>query len=115
MIDFSDFMPTLAEVANAPLPEDITIDGRSFYPQILGKKGEPKEWIFMYYWERGRNPLKTRRFTRDKRWKLYESRQRPSPPSSASRLPVGTEKKGGDGKMWVVVEDKKGTKKWRHL
>jgi arylsulfatase A len=72
LIDFSDFMPTLAEVANAPLPEDFTIDGRSFYPQILGKKGEPKEWIFMYYWERGRDPLKTRRFTRDKRWKLYD-------------------------------------------
>jgi arylsulfatase A len=72
LIDFSDFMPTLADVAGASLPEEITIDGRSFLQQLYGNKGNPREWIFMYYWGRGRDIMETRQCARDKRWKLYD-------------------------------------------
>ncbi|MHC4913527.1 MAG: sulfatase-like hydrolase/transferase [Planctomycetota bacterium] len=70
LVDFSDFVPTLADAAGASPPKGVTIDGRSFLPQLCGEKGNPKEWIFCHYGPKhGRRKL--RRFVRDKRWKLY--------------------------------------------
>ncbi len=73
LIDFSDFLPTLAQIGNADIPEELEIDGQSFYPQLLGEKGTPREWVFVHYWEYGRNFLKTREFVRNKRFKLYNN------------------------------------------
>ena len=36
LVDFSDMMPTLAEITAASLP-DVELDGRSFWQQCLGK------------------------------------------------------------------------------
>lgn len=49
MVDFSDFLPTLAEISGAQLP-DVTLDGRSFWAQCQGRKGNPRQWIFQYYY-----------------------------------------------------------------
>jgi len=49
LVDFSDFLPTIAEITKAKLP-NVKLDGRSFWPQCLGKKGDPREWIFQYYY-----------------------------------------------------------------
>jgi len=75
LVDFSDFLPTLCEAAGCAQPEDRVIDGRSFFPQLQGKKGFPREWIYCHYWERGRVKERTREFVRDKRWKLYDNGQ----------------------------------------
>ena len=40
LIDFSDVLPTLAELTGAKLPK-VKLDGRSFWPQCLGKEGDP--------------------------------------------------------------------------
>lgn len=47
LIDFSDLLPTFADLAGAKLPEDVKFDGRSFAPQLRGEKGQPREWIFV--------------------------------------------------------------------
>lgn len=47
LIDFSDFVPTFAELTGAKLPEGVVIDGHSFAPQIRGEKGSPRDWIFI--------------------------------------------------------------------
>ena len=44
LVDLSDFLPTLCELTGAKLPEE-KIHGRSFAPQLLGKPGNPREWI----------------------------------------------------------------------
>jgi arylsulfatase A-like enzyme len=44
----ADFMPTFLELASAPEPKQ-SIDGASFLPQLLGKKGSPKEWVHIEY------------------------------------------------------------------
>ena len=44
LIDFSDLLPTLCELAEAPLPT-AEIHGRSFAPQLLGQPGKPREWV----------------------------------------------------------------------
>jgi len=70
LVDFIDFVPTFAEFAGTEIPDDMTIDGRSFLSRLRGEKGNPREWIFCHYDPRWGN-RKKRRFVRDKRWKLY--------------------------------------------
>lgn len=62
LTDFSDVLPTLAELAGAPLPKDVTFDGRSLVPTFRGEPGTHREWIFSY--------LRHLRVLRDKRWLL---------------------------------------------
>lgn len=68
LVDFSDFLPTIAEIGKAKLP-DVTLDGRSFWPQCLGKKGNPREWIFQYYNPRGKTEPVI--WAQDQNYKLY--------------------------------------------
>jgi arylsulfatase A len=62
LVDFSDFYPTLAEVAGAKLPPGVKIDGRSILPQLRGQPGTPRDSIFV---ELGRQW-----FVREAGWKL---------------------------------------------
>jgi arylsulfatase A-like enzyme len=70
LIDFTDFLPTLAEITGAKLPAGVTIDGRSFAAQLRGQKGKPREWIFCHYDPRWLN-LPFSRYAQDKQYKLY--------------------------------------------
>ncbi len=46
LTDFSDLLPTFAELGGATLPTDRVLDGRSFAPLILGKADDsPRDWI----------------------------------------------------------------------
>ena len=42
LIDVSDFLPTLAEVAGGELPSGITLDGRSFANRLEGEGSGPE-------------------------------------------------------------------------
>ena len=68
LLDFSDFLPTILETAKAEIP--VGLDGRSFHPQLVGKPGKSREWIYCYYCPRPERS-KPVRFVRDQRWKLY--------------------------------------------
>jgi len=50
LVELADFLPTICEIASVPLPGQ-TIRGQSFYPQLLGKKGKPKEYVHIEYKE----------------------------------------------------------------
>ncbi len=63
LVDFSDVLPTLVEVAGVERPEDVTLDGRSFAPQLLGEPGTPRDWVY--------SQLGNRKFVREHRWKLH--------------------------------------------
>jgi arylsulfatase A len=62
LVDFSDVLPTVCELAGVSLPKDYVVDGRSFAPLLRGEAFEEREWIFSYYFDR--------RFLRDRRWLL---------------------------------------------
>lgn len=64
LVDFSDMMPTFAELAGARLPKGVEIDGRSFAPQLRGRRGNPRQWAYVQ--------LGGGRFVRDRRWRLDE-------------------------------------------
>ena len=57
LVDFSDFLPTITEITRANLP-NIQLDGQSFWPQCLGNKGNPRKWIFQYYYPKYRPAAK---------------------------------------------------------
>ena len=63
LINFCDVLPTFVDVAGARRPDGVTIDGRSFAPQLFGEPGTPRDWVFI--------ELGARRFVRDGRWKLH--------------------------------------------
>jgi arylsulfatase A len=63
LVDFSDVFPSLLELAGAKPPSGVTIDGRSFAPQCLGRPSRPREWIYVQ--------LNANRYVRAGRWKLY--------------------------------------------
>lgn len=62
LVDFSDVLPTLLDLAGTKAPPGYVIDGRSFAPLLRGEGYEPREWIFSY--------LADKRMLRDKRWLL---------------------------------------------
>jgi len=71
LVDFTDFFPTLSDVAGKELPRGSIFDGRSFLPQLLGEKGNPRDWIFCHYDPRW-GKWQKRRYVQNKRYKLYD-------------------------------------------
>ncbi len=76
LIDFVDVLPTVAEAADLDIPPGI--DGRSFWQRLTGKKGDPRDWHYTYYFprpyaEKFNTPYANPeiRYMRDKRYKLY--------------------------------------------
>jgi len=75
LIGFSDFLPTLADIIGTKLPDGVTTDGRSFWPRVLDQPGNPRDWVYTYYFPRpyaehpDRHPEV--RFVQDHRFKLY--------------------------------------------
>ena len=65
LVDSTDYLPTVVEIAGATLPKDKVFDGRSVVPQLRGEKGNPREWIFI---ELARNW-----YVREAGWKLNEA------------------------------------------
>jgi arylsulfatase A-like enzyme len=49
LIDASDFLPTLAELAGTEIPEGWHSDGISFAPRLMGEEGIPREHAFFWY------------------------------------------------------------------
>ena len=73
LVNVTDILPTICEAAGISLPSDFVTDGQSFMPQLLGERGQPREWIYSWF-----NPLMRKdsetvemAFTRD--FKLYQS------------------------------------------
>ena len=69
LVDSTDFFPTICEAAGLKLPGQWTIDGKSFWPQLQGRRGSPRQWSYCWYAPRN-NELKFE-FAQDVRFKLY--------------------------------------------
>tara|TARA_B100001057_G_scaffold91337_1_gene87686 strand:- start:527 stop:1819 length:1293 start_codon:yes stop_codon:yes gene_type:complete len=73
LLDFSDFFPTLCEVAGISPDDSLDLDGISFYPQLIGKYGPKREWIHTWYnRDGGSNPMSaTSEWVMNEKYKLY--------------------------------------------
>ena len=70
LIDFTDFLPTLMDVAGDLLPHDYTVDGLSFYDQLIGQADTTRDWIYCHYDPRW-GQFESTRWAHDHTWKLY--------------------------------------------
>ena len=64
LVDFSDFFATFAELAGAKPPSGVTLDSHSFAQRLLGRPGQPREWIFVQ--------LAGHWYVRNNAWKLTD-------------------------------------------
>ncbi len=71
LIDFSDMLPTLADLGGGRMPADRKIDGRTFLPQLRGEKGNPRDWVFCWYERDGKRDGNVKRYARNQTYKLY--------------------------------------------
>lgn len=73
LVDFSDFFPTLCDLANIPINSSMDLDGISFYPELIGKDGPKRKWIHSWYNRNGGlNPLvSSQEWVRNENYKMY--------------------------------------------
>lgn len=85
LTDFTDLLPTFAELGGAEVPKDLKIDGVSIAPLLLGKtKDSHRQWIMALGHGEARLDEKgvrgkvdyTERVIRDKQYKVWVSEQR---------------------------------------
>lgn len=48
LVDFTDILPTLLEIADADPPKNHHLDGRSLVPLLLGKPAKPKPYVITW-------------------------------------------------------------------
>jgi len=65
LVDLSDILPTLADLAGGQPPKDRPIDGVSFAGLLRGAKTHHRDWIYSY--------LGDRQIVRTKRWLLEDN------------------------------------------
>lgn len=70
LIDFSDFFPTICQVAGIDVPDSINIDGESFYGQLIGDSLSGRKWIYSWFSRNGKEE-KAKAFARTREYKLY--------------------------------------------
>lgn len=70
LIEFSDFFPTLADLAGI----EVISDGRSFLPLLIGKKHQERETVKVHYDPRWSDFLNSQRntFVQTQTFKLYQ-------------------------------------------
>lgn len=69
LIDFTDFYTTFAQTAGVTLDQKDPTDGRSFFPQLNGQPGSPRDWVLCHYepyWNKAPG-----QFVRNGEYKLY--------------------------------------------
>jgi arylsulfatase A len=47
LVDLSDVLPSLIELAGAKLPDHYVVDGLSLVGRVLGRGGKPRDWVII--------------------------------------------------------------------
>lgn len=75
LTDFSDFFATFSELGGAALPTGVTLDSRSFAPQIKGQPGTPRDWVYVEL--NGANYVRNARYKLTNTGALYDLKDAP--------------------------------------
>ncbi|MEO7209713.1 MAG: sulfatase-like hydrolase/transferase [Chitinophagaceae bacterium] len=74
LVDFTDFLPTLADVAGIPEPSDYGIlDGVSFYDNMRSIPGRDRTWSFCQWDNNPNDTTPMVRYINDTMYKLYDT------------------------------------------
>lgn len=72
LVDFTDMLPTICQAANIDISDQESLDGISFYSQLLGKRCEKRESVYCWYSPGGSHD-KAAIFARTTDYKLYNT------------------------------------------
>ncbi len=74
LVDFTDFLPTFADIAEIPLPLNYGIlDGLSFYPALKNIAGPKRSGTFCHYDPNFYDDTNFKRWVQNGTYKLYDS------------------------------------------
>ncbi len=74
LADYTDFLPTLADIAGIPVPLNYGIlDGTSFYDDLLNIQGPDRDWVFCHWDNNLEDTTIAQRYVNDRTYKLYDS------------------------------------------
>ncbi|MCK5821390.1 MAG: sulfatase-like hydrolase/transferase [Bacteroidales bacterium] len=73
LVDFTDILPTFLSIAGIDRPKKKVLDGYSLLSLLHGDVDMVREFIYGYYWKRGRDPLNVKEYVRDYSYKYYRS------------------------------------------
>lgn len=85
-----------------------------YLPRHLSWSGKDKDEIRIYYSPQSKKNI-SKKLIKSKLKKISTKKIRPSPSESATTFKIGTKKKGNDGNIWVIVENKNGIKRWSKI
>ncbi len=71
LVDSTDIFPTICDAAGIPIPGDLVLDGKSFWPQLCGQPGMSRKWIYCWYSPRQGTDIRVTEFAFNQRYKLY--------------------------------------------
>ena len=114
LVDCNDLTRTLFDVGGIPLPEGEIFDGESILPQIQGKKGEHRDWLFIHHDPlpgQGKEGRELASWAFDKRWKLskqtgklYDLVADPEETTPIDVSKAGSEAKAAKVKLQKVID-----------
>lgn len=74
LVDFTDFLSSLADIANTPKPTTYgQLDGVSFYPSLSNPSMHIRDWVFCHYDNDRHSDQPLYRFANNTTYKLYDS------------------------------------------
>jgi len=74
LIDYTDFLPTLANIAGIPKPTTYgTLDGVSFYDNLKHTTGPNRSWVFCHWDNNPKDQKPPIRYVNTGKYKLYDT------------------------------------------
>lgn len=95
LVDFTDFLSTLADLAGTPKPTTYgQLDGISFYPSLIDPNTHIRDWVFCHYDNDRHSDQPLYRFANNNTYKLYDSTDyffnMVTDPDEENPIPVGS-------------------------
>ena len=113
LVDFSDFLPTLMDAAGIATPKGL--DGRSFFPQLKGEKGAPREWVYCWYARNGgptgQETARTQRFKLHGDGRLFDLETDWQEKRALGTTGLAPEAAAARERLQKVLDDFKGTRR----
>jgi arylsulfatase A len=73
LVEFSDFFPTIMDIAQVPIPDTLPIDGKSFLPVLSKADYIHRDWTFCLFSGKAKPTPETPCFARTREYKLYRT------------------------------------------
>lgn len=74
LVDFTDYLPTMADIAGVPYPTNYgTLDGTTFYDDMTNTSGKDRDWVFCQWDNNPTDDVPVERFINNTVYKLYDT------------------------------------------